>query len=304
MACRHCGSTATPEMGDDRYYCSDCGSAGDLLDPDSSDGVYRRSREQLGSEFDSRGITLGREQIRQQIHNSRARSDSYESWILPIKDMLDGLASNQIADRSFDLVRRANRVRQLSSYRKGLRSLVGIGNRDERTAHRQLMFALASIDVLSEVEMADYGADSLFLEHGIPPHDRNWAVKILRPPRGFVSKNEDDISNQVMRNAFQRGKQIARWLTAIEQHLRDIFNEEDSNRVMHKAKEIIREEWLQPASEGEFYGLTPQSNFPPRRLTMGAVLESMTILPGFTRRDRTDLWDAFPVKGITKDSIR
>ena len=44
-----------------------------------------------------------------------------------------------------------------------------------------------------------------------------------------------------MRNAFQRGKQIARWLTAIEQHLRDIFNEEDSNRVMHKAKEIIRE---------------------------------------------------------------
>ena len=34
-----------PEMGDDRYYCSDCGSAGDLLDPDSSDG----STEETGS---------------------------------------------------------------------------------------------------------------------------------------------------------------------------------------------------------------------------------------------------------------
>ena len=59
---------------------------------------------------------------------------------------------------------------------------------DERTAHRQVMFALASIDVLSEVEMADYGADSLFLEHGIPPHDRNWAVKIYGRPEDSSAK--------------------------------------------------------------------------------------------------------------------
>jgi len=259
---------------------------------------------QLGSDLGNGSDKLSRDQRRQSILNSRAKSDPSETWIIPIKEELVRLASPGVARRSFDLIKRANRDKQLGTYRRGLRGLSDIKNKDERTEYRRRLFALASVDVLSEMEMEDYGTDALFVEHGIPPHDRNWAVRLIRPPVGFSTEGKEDRERQVQRNTISRARQISRWLSSIEEHLRRMFPSEQSTNVIDMSKEILREEWHQPVSEGDHFGLTQYTNLPPRRVTMSAVLEAMSRNPHFVRKDRTDLWDSFPVKGIAKDSIR
>ncbi len=305
MACENCNSAASPVPGDDLHHCPGCGWPSDAISPDMSAGkTMVRTRGQLGSDLGDGRDKLNRDQRRQYVHNSRAKSDSYETWIIPIKEELKRLVSPAVATRSFSLIKRANRDKQLGTYRRGLKGLREIENKVERTEYRRRLFALASVDVLSEIEMEDYGTDSLFVTHEIPPHDRNWAVKRIRPPVGFSIEDEEDRAKQVQRNTISRTKQISRWLVAIEEHLRRMFPSEESTQVVNMAKEILREEWHQPVSEGDHFGLTQYTNIPSRRVTMSAVLEAMSRNSYFGRKDRTDLWDAFPVKGMTKDSIR
>ncbi len=305
MACENCNSKASPVPGDDRHHCPDCGWPTDDISLDmSAFNTMVSTGGQLGSYIGDGTDNLNQDQRRQNVHNSRAKADSYETWIIPIKEELARLTSSAVASRSFALIKRANDQRQLGTYRRGLRGLKEIENKDERTEYRRRLFALAAIEVLSEIEMEDYGTDGLFLEYEIPPHDRNWAVRVVRPSVSFCIEDEEDLAKQIQRNTNSRAKQISRWLVAIEEKMRGMFPLQESAEVINQSKEILRNEWHQPVSEGDRLGLTQYTNFPPRRVTMSAVLEAMSRNSYFTRKDRTDLWEAFPVKGITKDSIR
>ena len=102
----------------------------------------------------------------------------------------------------------------------------------------------------------------------------------------------------------ERARQISQWLNASGDRLREIFPPDSSAEVIEIARSILREEWGQPVFEGDYYGVHPYSNHPPRRVATRAVLEAMRQHPGFERKDRTAFWEAFPVKGISRDSIK
>ncbi len=302
MACEVCDSEAPPEQAaDDHHYCPDCGTHANSMAPDLSAGETTvTDRGMLGTDFTPRN-----HQERQlHRHHLIAMGEVSEKWIVPIKQDLARMTTSRPADRAFDLIRRANRAKPLGPSRYGLGGLRGIPPGAGRTDYRRLVWALAALDVLSEIETTDYNVDSLCLELGVPPHDRNWAVRIIRPPRGYTSEDPDEISRQIERNTLKRARQTSHWLEMSEERLRILFPSKASTEVTQTARRILREEWGQPVYEGDPFEVHPLSNMPPRRVAAKAVLEAMRRHPGFERIDRTAFWNAFPSKGTNPDSAQ
>ena len=301
MECELCGSTTPSELGDDGLYCVDCGCRIDAMDPRL--GIDYRTlnpSEPLGSNFSPTSF----DERRRHRHQVQSTKEVREDWIRPIRDELMRRFPNVVADRAYELIRGANRKKMLSTIRKKLKGHEKITGKAERSDYRRTLWAIAAVEVMSEMEGCDYGTDKIFLELKIPSFDRNWAVRYLRPRRAHSAMGAEDTRREVLRNTLERSRQIRNWLNASEANLRKLFPPELCSEVMDIACNLLRDEWMQPLHEGDFYGIHPFSSHPPRRVASRAVLEAMRLQGNFERKDRIAFWEAFPSKGITPDSIR
>jgi hypothetical protein len=287
-------------MHGDLAFCPDCGFQAEL--PDTGPPMFGSAGGpgSLGTEFNPNQP----DQYRQRFHQIQAIKVVSEEWIAPIRDELRKLTTKGVAERSYHLIRMANRSKPLGGFRNKLKGLDGIGQRGDRTAYRWTLLALSAVDVLSELENHDYDTDRLFAERGIPLHDRHWAVRLLRPPRAHSTDTPEEIRSQIQRNVDHRAKQISHWISTCEVRFREMYPGTPTGELIGTAIGILRHDWGQPFYDGDPFMNHPFSNHPPRRIAVKAFLESMKIHPSFDRSHRKSFWDAFPAKGIGWESVK
>ena len=87
----------------------------------------------------------------------------------------------------------------LSTIRKKLKGHEKITGKAERSDYRRTLWAIAAVEVMSEMEGSDYGTDKIFLELKIPSFDRNWAVRYLRPRRAHSAMGAEDTRREVLK---------------------------------------------------------------------------------------------------------
>ena len=195
---------------------------------------------------------------RRHRHQVQSTKEVREDWIEPIREVRR--FPNVVADRAYELIRGANRKKMLSTIRKKSQRTREDHWQSGEVRLPEDLWAIAAVEVMSEMEGCDYGTDKIFLELKIPER-QELGRQIPAPEKGASAMGAEDTRREVLRNTLERSRQIRNCLMP-QRPTSETIPPELCSEVMDIACNLLRDEWMQPLHEGDFYGIHPFSSHP------------------------------------------